>query len=203
MPSRQVFPCYIYQDKLTSYQKLNKGLIHDMEVLRKKDLDGIEWCKKNYVGGYTSYNSITDLHERFPDFIDLKKELDKHVSKYARALKLDLMGRKLHMTISWISIMPKGTYHSMHNHPLSVISGTYYIKIPKGSSPLKLEDPKMGFLMNSPPRKENAPEIHQPYIQIPAKTGSVVLFESWMKHEVPPQPVDEERYSFSFNYEWY
>jgi uncharacterized protein (TIGR02466 family) len=30
----------------------------------------------------------------------------------------------------------------------------------------------------------------------------VVLFESWMRHEVTANPVESERVSISFNYDW-
>jgi len=29
------------------------------------------------------------------------------------------------------------------------------------------------------------------------------LFESWLRHEVAPNPTDEERISVSFNYSWF
>jgi len=203
MPTKNIFPIKIYTEQIDGYKKINKGLISDINVLRKKDLEGIAWSKQHYRGGYTSYNSITDLHERFPDFITLKQAIDIHAKKYAGALKWDLMGRKLHMTLSWVSIMPEHTYHTMHAHPLSVISGTYYIDVPKGSSSIKLEDPKLLYLMNSPPRKSTARAEEQNYLNIAAQNGQLILFESWLRHEVPPQPIDKERISFSFNYEWY
>jgi uncharacterized protein (TIGR02466 family) len=33
--------------------------------------------------------------------------------------------------------------------------------------------------------------------------GHLVLFESWLRHEVAPNPIDEERISVSFNYNWF
>ncbi|MGH8020115.1 MAG: putative 2OG-Fe(II) oxygenase [Opitutaceae bacterium] len=38
---------------------------------------------------------------------------------------------------------------------------------------------------------------------MPAQAGTVVLFESWLRHEVSPHPVDAERISISFNYNWF
>jgi uncharacterized protein (TIGR02466 family) len=38
---------------------------------------------------------------------------------------------------------------------------------------------------------------------LPAEAGSVVLFESWLRHEVAPNPLDSERVSISFNYGWF
>jgi len=33
--------------------------------------------------------------------------------------------------------------------------------------------------------------------------GQVVLFESWLRHEVPSHPTAAERVSVSFNYNWF
>jgi uncharacterized protein (TIGR02466 family) len=38
---------------------------------------------------------------------------------------------------------------------------------------------------------------------VPATAGKLVLFESWLRHEVPPNPVAAERVSISFNYGWF
>jgi uncharacterized protein (TIGR02466 family) len=67
---------------------------------------------------------------------------------------------------------------------------------------LKIEDPRMGFLMNSPPRKASAPANEQNYILLTPRPGDFVLFESWVRHEVPPHRVRAPRLSISFNYEF-
>jgi len=56
--------------------------------------------------------------------------------------------------------------------------------------------------MASPPRKENARERNQRFIEIKPQAGHVVLFESWMRHEVPQNQSPTERISISFNYDW-
>ena len=38
---------------------------------------------------------------------------------------------------------------------------------------------------------------------VPAEAGNVVLFESWLRHEVPANPVAAHRVSISFNYNWF
>ena len=35
------------------------------------------------------------------------------------------------------------------------------------------------------------------------RAGRVVLFESWLRHEVPPNQSSSERVSISFNYSWF
>jgi uncharacterized protein (TIGR02466 family) len=38
---------------------------------------------------------------------------------------------------------------------------------------------------------------------VAAKVGQVVLFESWLRHEVPPNPSKAPRISISFNFSWF
>ena len=55
----------------------------------------------------------------------------------------------------------------------------------------------------APPRLAKARPQNRPWFVIPAEAGNVVLFESWLRHEVPPNPVVAERISISFNYNWF
>jgi uncharacterized protein (TIGR02466 family) len=107
------------------------------------------------------------------------------------------------MTDCWVNIMPQGVVHSLHLHPLSTLSGTYYLRTPAGSSGLKFEDPRLDRYMAAPPRRTDAPPELQPWHTVAAKTGQVVLFESWLRHEVPPNPSATPRVSVSFNFNWF
>ena len=107
------------------------------------------------------------------------------------------------MTDCWVNIMPQGVVHSLHLHPLSTLSGTYYLRTPAGSSGLKFEDPRLDRYMAAPPRRTDAPLELQPWHTVAAKTGQVVLFESWLRHEVPPNPSATPRVSVSFNFNWF
>jgi uncharacterized protein (TIGR02466 family) len=135
-----------------------------------------------------------------PTFAELEQKVTKHVRAFARALELDLTGRELAMTDCWVNIMPRQVVHGLHLHPLSTISGTYYVQTPKGAPGIKLEDPRLDRFMAAPPRKAGAA---RPWVVMPAEAGGVILFESWLRHEVPPNPVAAERISISFNYGWF
>jgi uncharacterized protein (TIGR02466 family) len=142
------------------------------------------------------------LHTFSSTFGELEKLLARHVRGFAKSLDWDLGGRKLCMTDCWVNIMPKGTVHSLHLHPLSVVSGTYYVSTPRGCSGLKFEDPRLDRFMAAPPRSANVHESNRLHVTYPAQAGHVILFESWLRHEVPPSPVVAERISISFNYAW-
>ena len=107
------------------------------------------------------------------------------------------------MTDCWINIMPRHATHALHLHPLATLSGTYYVQVPRGSPGLKFEDPRLDRFMAAPPRKPDARRENRPWITIPAEPGKVLLFESWLRHEVVPNPGTRERASISFNYNWF
>jgi len=201
MSTQTLFATQIYSAALEANgADLNARLLHECLQFREDDTAGRKWSKQGYPGGYTSYNSLFRLYELSPTFDELRRKLNRHVKSYVESLELDLDNRKLKMTDCWINIMPRHVVHGLHLHPTSVISGTYYVSTPTGCSGLKFEDPRLDRFMATPPRKADARAEHRTWHTEPAVTGNVVLFESWLRHEVPANPVTAERISISFNY---
>jgi len=182
---------------------LNARLFRECRQLSVEDAGGIRWSMANYPGGYTSYNSLARMHQMSPTFAALEKRIDVHVRAFSRALDFDLAGRKLVMTDCWVNVMTRQVVHGLHLHPLASISGTYYVRTPRGCSGLKFEDPRLDRFMAAPPRKSRARRENKPWVTLPAEEGKVVLFESWLRHEVAPNPTEAERISISFNYSWF
>lgn len=172
------------------------------EAIAQDDEAGQDWCEANGYPGYTSYASLNDLPWRFPIFGDLEKALDKHVAAFCDDLGFDLQGKKLKCNSLWINILPEGGSHASHIHPHSVISGTTYVSMPEGTSALKLEDPRLPMLMHAPLRRKNAGQELQPFVYVTPSVGDVLLWESWLRHEVPMNMAEDERISVSFNYGW-
>jgi uncharacterized protein (TIGR02466 family) len=166
------------------------------------DEAGQDWCEANGFPGYTSYASLTDLPWRNPLFKELVKVLDKHVAAFVEDLQFDLDGRKIKLEDIWINILPQGGIHTSHIHPHSVISGTTYVAMPQGASALKLEDPRSQMMMASPTRIKNARDEMRQFIYVQPQVGDVLLWESWLRHEVPMNMAEDDRISVSFNYKW-
>ena len=200
MATHALFPTLVYTAALRS-PGLNERLLKECKQLRLDDEAGRGWSEQNYPGGYTSYASASHMQRMSPTFARLERELDRHVAAFVRELDFDMKGRKLAMTDCWVNIMPRLVVHGMHLHPLATLSGTYYVQMPPGSPGLKLEDPRLDRFMAAPPR--SARSRNRPWFLLPARAGRFVLFESWLRHEVPPNPVAAERISISFNYSWF
>jgi uncharacterized protein (TIGR02466 family) len=177
-------------------------LTHSCWSIAEDDEAGQEWCDENGYPGYTSYASLTDLGWRFPIFADLIKILDKHVAAFVAELDFNLDGRELKLEDLWINILPEGGTHTSHIHPHSVISGTTYVSMPEGASAIKFEDPRLPMMMAAPARKKDAREELRQFIYVAPKVGDVLLWESWLRHEVPVNTAEDERISISFNYSW-
>ncbi|MFM7444428.1 MAG: TIGR02466 family protein, partial [Tabrizicola sp.] len=49
---------------------------------------------------------------------------------------------------------------------------------------------------------KTAPQELQRFVYVKPAVGEVLLWESWLRHEVPMNMSEEERISVSFNYGW-
>jgi uncharacterized protein (TIGR02466 family) len=200
-----LFPTRVYCAVLQrgGSRDLNHQLLRESRQLAQDDAAGRRWSAKNYRAGYTSYGSSHQLQRISPTFQELERKLQRHVDAFAQAVEWDLTGRKLAMTDCWVNIMSRGAVHGLHLHPLSTLSGTYYVRVPRGAPGIKFEDPRLDRYMAEPPRLVGARPENRTWVTLPAVAGEVVLFESWLRHEVAPHPVAAERVSVSFNYNWF
>jgi uncharacterized protein (TIGR02466 family) len=83
-----------------------------------------------------------------------------------------------------------------------VLSGTYYVEVPNNASALKLEDPRHAMMMAAPKRSEDAPEAERTFVYVAPKAGEVLMWESFIRHEVTMNQARKSRISVSFNYGW-
>ncbi len=198
MTIRTLFVTRLYEAMIDTPDLLAE-LGHSVRMLSEEDRAGRAWSKDHGYRGYTSYASLNDLPVRDPAFADLVKLLNSHVRRFAEASHLDL-GRKLRLDSLWVNLLKPGGTHSGHIHPHSAISGTFYVEVPAGSGGLKLEDPRLPMMMAAPPRTQDAPEDSRSFVYVEPRPGMVLLWESWLRHEVTPGAGKGERISVSFNY---
>jgi len=201
---KSLFATRLYTAALSDFSTLIDGseLENSCLAIAEDDEAGQNWCEENDFPGYTSYASLTDLDWRFPIFKDLITALDKHVKAFVQDLDFDLGDKKIKLDSLWINILPFGGVHTAHIHPHSVISGTTYVAMPAGTSAIKFEDPRLATMMAAPSRTKEAREELRSFIYAEPNIGDVLLWESWLRHEVPMNMADEDRISISFNYSW-
>jgi len=202
---RPLFVTQVYEASLAGdrgFAAFNAELAQACRMLAAEDAAGRAWCRREGYGGYTSYASLDDLPRRATVFGQLKARLDRHAAAFADGLELDLGRTRLKLDSLWVNILKAGAAHSGHIHPHSVLSGTVYVAVPPGAGALKLEDPRLPLMMAAPPRRPDAAETARSFVYLTPQAGTVLMWESWLRHEVTPNRGKGERISISFNYGW-
>jgi uncharacterized protein (TIGR02466 family) len=197
-----LFPTLLYRAPLggAGVTKLLGELARAIRQLAVDDTAGRRWCLENGYRGYTSYASLDDLAWRDPAFCDLERRLDAHVAAFARSLAFDLAGRRLQRDSLWVNLLKPDGAHAGHIHPGSAVSGTLYVDVPKSAGAIRFEDPRLPLMMATPAVRPTAPRARQRFVSVAPRAGDVLLWESWLRHEVTAGRARTPRLSVSFNY---
>ena len=189
--------------------RLYEAQVHDTALLRElgrsvrtlaqDDLAGRRWSKEHLYSGYTSYASLDDLPKRDPAFAALAKVLTRHAASFADDCAFEL-ARRPRLDSLWANLLKSGGQHSGHIHPHSIISGTLYVQVPPGAGAIRFEDPRLPLMMAAPPRAKDAPEELQTFVSVEPREGVLLMWESWLRHEVLAGAGRGERLSISFNF---
>ena len=196
--TRSLFVTKLYEAEIADEALLGE-LAHSIRSLAEDDEAGRRWSEDRRYPGYTSYASLNDLPRRDPVIGDLAKLLTKHAGTFAQECAFNL-ARKPKLDSLWVNLLRGSGHHSAHIHPHSIISGTLYVEVPKGCGAIRFEDPRLPMMMAAPTRRTDAPKELQPFVTIQPKPGLLLLWESWLRHEVRPGAGHDERLSISFNF---
>jgi uncharacterized protein (TIGR02466 family) len=195
---RNLFVTKLYQTELGDHVLLGE-LAHSIRTLAQEDQAGRRWSKQHRYAGYTSYASLNDLPWRDPAVARLAKLLTSHAVSFAKECGFNLAGRPK-LDSLWVNLLKSRGHHSGHIHPHSLISGTLYVEVPKASGSIRFEDPRLPLMMAAPPRRQDASEELQPFVTVEPRPGLLLMWESWLRHEVLPGTGRGERLSISFNF---
>ena len=99
----------------------------------------------------------------------------------------------------WFNINKSGNYNKLHNHRKSLVSGVFYIQTPKDCGDISFErhDDSQYYL---PEDLENRNFLTGSAVNFKAESGVLLLFPSWLLHQVEPSQSQTPRISMSFNY---
>jgi uncharacterized protein (TIGR02466 family) len=97
---------------------------------------------------------------------------------------------------SWINMHDRGGFNFLHMHEGSLLSGSFYVRVPPGSGQFVFRDPRPGVILGSV--KGGVPNGHAD-IHLTPSDGLLVLFPCWMEHYVEPHDSDEPRITIAFN----
>ena len=196
--SRTLFATHLYEALIGDDELLGE-LAHSIRSFAEDDEAGRRWSREKGYKGYTSYASLNDLPKRDPAFAELQRDLVRHAATFAQEIAFDL-GRKPKLDSLWVNLLKPGGHHSAHIHPHSILSGTLYVEVPDGSGPIRFEDPRLPMMMAAPVRGDDAPEELRQFVAVQPSSGLLLMWESWLRHEVLAGTAKADRLSISFNF---
>ena len=143
------------------------------------------------------WHSTTDMHLR-PEYKRLVDGLYEAQHKIYMEEHLD---SEPFLGNMWANVNPPGGMNRAHMHPNSLWSGVYYVKAPKNSGHLKIDDPRSVAALSRPKMKEGkTPSRLWRETHYEPKAGRLIMFPSWVMHCVDPNESNDIRISVSFNF---
>ena len=190
-----LFPTPIYMKMVKDPNKLNKYLYPLIKAWSKKDKSE---TKTNSGGGWHSPTDMNFKNEYKPltdELFTMQEEVYKDYGMEPKPGRGN-MGANINYP---------GAYNKQHIHPNSQWSGVYYVKVPKNSGRLFVEDPRAGPNIILPRRLPNLPRALWRIVLYPAIEGQMIMFPAWLPHGVEINESKEKgekgwRVSVSFNF---
>jgi uncharacterized protein (TIGR02466 family) len=152
--------------------------------------------EKTNEGGWHSQD---DLHEddRFAtlksEIINLGQDALNHLAVEDHLIP-ELSGM-------WAVVNGPGSSNKLHTHPFNYLSGVFYLQVPPDSGPLVFWDPRPQSDVLLPPKKPEESIHISNRVSWAPKSNDLILFPSWLSHEVEKNNSTEERIVLSFNLE--
>lgn len=171
---------------------------YNKEILPKIQniFDTFDWntvADGRYPNGYTTFYGGSELNEQLKSMMpELCEYILSSAYEVVQRQKINLGNRKLLLTTFWMSRMLKNGFHSKHLHAHSFYSGTYYVNADSTNSNIRFYDPRL-FRQFSP--DISAGEI----VEYKPENGKLLLWDSYLEHEVEVNLTDTPRDAISFN----
>jgi uncharacterized protein (TIGR02466 family) len=188
------FPTVIQETMVENHEELNRSLVAAISRLRQTTPGTVPgaWACELYTTLVT--NSL--LH-RTPEFAPLVRHIQEQAERFARFLHFDLERYRLSIVNCWVNVYGPHHAQDVHVHTNCVLSGVYYVQVPKGTPGLLIRSPVEDTMIHAPLSQPSFANALTHEIQ--AVEGKMVFFRSFVRHSVRPNPVEGERISIAFN----
>ena len=137
-----------------------------------------------------------------PQMKDLRYKIQNALNYFVD----DVLGvvQNFQITTSWVNKTSKSEYIDKHSHPNSIISGVYYVDTTKKCAPIIFSKPHMYPNITFQNIQlaysgENKNQYNTDYYGVNPIPGDLLMFPSWLEHEVLEQGSEHDRISLAFN----
>ena len=185
------FPTSIYIHDVKDPTAMNQELEKNILKWQQEDPKGLN---KTNRGGW---HSPTTMHDK-PEHQHLISTLFNMAQEIFKKEQLD---QSVALGNMWANINPPRAWNLKHNHANAFFSGVYYVKVPVNAGQLEAHDPRPGPQLLRP--KQNTDNLSREYwrsVSFDPQEGRIIIFPSWLEHEVKSNESNEMRISISFNF---
>ena len=186
------------------------GIVSDFldEELRQKLIEKVENLSQKWIGtGQEIWESDNkspknsfglDDHEKVYEFNLLSEKVKDEVQGLAKEL---FSSHKFKLHDSWYNLYTKYNFQENHIHTPCLFSAIYFCKLPKGSSSVNFNDfTKNALSLPSEKPPHNVNTMFCDRFSGPFEENSLIIFRSYIPHNVPFGDNDDNRITFSFNF---
>lgn len=147
---------------------------------------------EKYRNGYTTF--FHDLKRPQVDGFDLFLEfLKSQCLLFASHQGVDVEEYEVKIIKYWLNRMNYEGDHGIHNHDEHYV-GTYYVNCPEGSGDIRYHNPSADKW-----QEWKSPSKQKQYVDYQPVEGKLLMWNSWVPHEVMLNLSKTPRDSFSFN----
>ncbi len=130
-----------------------------------------------------------------PELAELRAFIERSIDQFFKDVWSPATDVSLRVTQSWLNLTRLGQAHHLHYHPNSFLSGVLYIKADEEMDRIRFYSRAYNFFSFG---TKEFNQFNSTHWWLPAKTGFLILFPSYLQHEVD-KVLSDERISLSFN----
>lgn len=183
----------VFKFRIKNYEQHNNSLQKYIYNLYEEDKIGVE--RSNINGWHSKSFDMSDVSSPAHKFF---KETREYVVEVFNLQGWKYIAEKVIMTEMWAVINKKNNLNLAHTHPNNFLSAAYYVKAPKNSGNIKFISSN-SVKKERYPKLEKATEFNQSGVEIEPEEGNLLIFPSYLLHEVMKNKTDEDRIVISFN----
>jgi len=186
-------PLFVYNVDPKTHEDLRLDIFKAVQDMRAADPVG---QVKSNRGGWRSRSDLHKMSNAPPVIADVKKQINAAVQGFWKKglektphAKGKNQQPKLKLDAMWINLLGLGDSNIVHKHSGTLISGVYYVNVPKmpdaagsAAGAIKFRDPRpMTSVYDDMEWLGMGAEV-----QVNPKGGLMLLWPSWLEHYVEP-----------------
>ena len=190
-----LFPAAVWFVEYDDYQSVNQAILDEMS-------------RVNWQAEHEKTGRVQEVHDRYMEDIFITTTLVPSAAaileafvynceRIASEFKWDLVDHEIRISDLWAHVTPPGKNTQAHHHFPDHLSCAYYVRTPENCGNLRFVDDRKYRV--SEPDSATTDAVTGQWVEVPAREGLMVIFPSWLSHQVGENRSNEPRVSISMN----